>query len=84
METVWRLKVSSDRLVKTGIEPATPGLQVERHEEGSGFLLPSPSSNSIESIIKLIHVIDEGSDKKTSLAHLPEYLSLKLIASSCM
>ena len=27
METEPRLKVSSDRLVKPGIEPATPGLQ---------------------------------------------------------
>ena len=27
METGQRLKVSSDRLVKPGIEPATPGLQ---------------------------------------------------------
>ena len=27
METRPRLKVSSDRLVKPGIEPATPGLQ---------------------------------------------------------
>ena len=30
METGPRLKVSSDRLVKTGIEPATPGLQGKR------------------------------------------------------
>ena len=27
METGPRLKVSSDRMVKPGIEPATPGLQ---------------------------------------------------------
>ena len=32
METGPRLKVSSDRLVKPGIEPATPGLQ------GKGFI----------------------------------------------
>ena len=30
METVPRLKVSSDRLVKPGIEPASPGLQGKR------------------------------------------------------
>ena len=30
METWPRLKVSSDRLVKSGIEPATPGLQGKR------------------------------------------------------
>ena len=30
METGPRLKVSSDRLVKPGIEPATPGLQGKR------------------------------------------------------
>ena len=30
METEPRLKVSSDRLVKPGIEPATPGLQGKR------------------------------------------------------
>ena len=30
METGPRLKVSSDRLVKLGIEPATPGLQGKR------------------------------------------------------
>ena len=30
METRPRLKVSSDRLVKTGIEPTTPGLQGEQ------------------------------------------------------
>ena len=30
METAPRLKVSSDRLVKPGIEPATPGLQGKR------------------------------------------------------
>ena len=30
METGSRLKVSSDRLVKMGIEPATPGLQGKR------------------------------------------------------
>ena len=30
METGPRLKVSSDRLVKPGIEPATPGLQDKR------------------------------------------------------
>ena len=30
METGQRLKVSSDRLVKPGIEPATPGLQGKR------------------------------------------------------
>ena len=30
METGPRLKVSSDRLVKPGIEPVTPGLQGKR------------------------------------------------------
>ena len=30
METGPRLKVSFDRLVEPGIEPATPGLQCER------------------------------------------------------
>ena len=30
METGQRLKVSSDRLVKPGIKPATPGLQGKR------------------------------------------------------
>ena len=30
METGTRLKVLSDRLVKPGIEPATPGLQGKR------------------------------------------------------
>ena len=30
METGPRLKVSSDRLMKLGIEPATPGLQGKR------------------------------------------------------
>ena len=30
METGPQLKVSSDRLVKPGIEPATPGLQGKR------------------------------------------------------
>ena len=30
METGPRLKVSSDRLLKPGIEPATPGLQGKR------------------------------------------------------
>ena len=30
METGPRLKISSDRLVKPGIEPATPGLQGKR------------------------------------------------------
>ena len=30
METGSRLKVSSDRLVKLGIKPATPGLQGKR------------------------------------------------------
>ena len=30
METGQQLKVSSDRLVKPGIEPATPGLQGKR------------------------------------------------------
>ena len=43
METGPRLKVSSDRLVKPGIEPATPGLQGKRFIH---YITAAPTSMS--------------------------------------
>ena len=58
METVPWLKVSSDRLVKPGIEPATPGLQ------GKWFIhhtTATPISQSVifaEVTVHHVHVLN--------------------------
>ena len=44
MEKGQRVKVSSDRLVKPGIEPATPGLQSKRFIH---YIAAAPTGNDL-------------------------------------
>ena len=76
METGPRLKVSSDRLVKPGIEPATPGLQGKRFIH---YTTAAPTTITLpiffDGIIKRTHFIAN----KKSTQNTPN-LQIKIIS----
>ena len=65
METGPRLKVSSDRLVKPGIEPVTPGLQGKRLNH---YTTAAPLA-SVGNINKVDHLLKDPNVSKL-LVHL--------------
>ena len=65
METGLRLKVSSDRLVKPGIEPATPGLQ------GKPFI-----NNTMAALKERVQTDSEDPDQTRHLSFLGEKMAL--------